>query len=625
MIAGCDFDKDKIPLYQYSPLSSAIYYPSTTQFSAYDGIDLLPENKANYVYGGDFARKLQYPSKKSSRHRDTIMMHTCKLPDKDSDGGRVIQRVGPFTSTGGYDWWQIGWTNVGLFKDILASHPNGIDIINYIIVPVSENGNRIGHPPIHVHHVHIIPQPGVRTRNIMRAICISSSGIPSDILDKLLIEKNCYNSSLFFEQHGDYQCKDEDGGLDCLLGGDHNHRRISQALDIEGEVNDVRPANSSALIWYFQVAFEWKAVDPELKKPPVSQMTISAPAATTTLFDGDQLKRTLTFPTPTFAEHMIWYQGQMWADGELVRNKLHVHSLIFESSVFFVGTPVDLGLDSLKFSSRSAYKPMQTTALGFENNRELARYILERLHQSQELYDQSCVSSSNRPLTMEYHELYNKIASDEQDASNSKQLRCSRPRPRFLCGGVYDLEFFDFGDPSASYGFDRRPKTYCEAWQFKKGESFVVVGLTKKLTHPVTPSNPNHVPEFIPGHISWHLWYHRPGYGHSAFARIVCNQQGIFYSTDERYNPVDVLAIMTTVTIYGGIPPDMTIALVVKYSYVAMIYLLMLVIAWSTYIYCYRKATANEKEISVVFAVDKDGKIEMIQLPVDREANIIVV
>ena len=79
----------------------------------------------------------------------------------------------------------------------------------------------------------MVEQNGVRPRNIMAGVCMKSSGT-SITMDTAIKEKNCYNSSLFFEQHGDYQCQPEDDGIDCLTSGDHNVRRIRQPLDIEG-------------------------------------------------------------------------------------------------------------------------------------------------------------------------------------------------------------------------------------------------------------------------------------------------------------------------------------------------------------------------------------------------------
>ena len=87
---------------------------------------------------------------------------------------------------------------------------------------------------IHIHHIHVVAQNGVRPRNVMTGVCIHSSGTTSITMDTMIKMKNCYNSSLFFEQHGDYQCQSEDDGMDCLTSGDRNVRRISQPLDVEG-------------------------------------------------------------------------------------------------------------------------------------------------------------------------------------------------------------------------------------------------------------------------------------------------------------------------------------------------------------------------------------------------------
>ena len=179
-------------------------------------------------------------------------MQSCKIPQEDG-GSWHVQRVGPFVSTGGYDWWQIGWSDAGMLSDALRQHPEGVDVVGYALTPVTEDGTRIGHPPVHIHHIHFVAQQGVRPRNIMRGLCVSSAGATLTHMDSLLKEKNCYNASLFLEQHGDYQCRPEEDGIECLTAGDHNPRRIRQVLDVEGELNDVRPFDSPPLRWYYQV------------------------------------------------------------------------------------------------------------------------------------------------------------------------------------------------------------------------------------------------------------------------------------------------------------------------------------------------------------------------------------
>lgn len=63
------------------------------------------------------------------------------------DGAWHVQRVGPFLSDGGYDWWQLGWSDVGMLKEVLAKFPEGIDITSTIMTPVLEDGTRLGFPP----------------------------------------------------------------------------------------------------------------------------------------------------------------------------------------------------------------------------------------------------------------------------------------------------------------------------------------------------------------------------------------------------------------------------------------------------------------------------------------------
>jgi hypothetical protein len=125
----------------------------------------------------------------------------------------------------------------------------------------------------------------------------------------------------------------------------------------------VRPFSSPDLRWYYQVAFRWKPIDKTVR--PVSQQTIMAPG---NAIPYQQLTRVVTFPTPTNNPHFIWYTGKFWADGEAVRNKLHAHNLVFESSAFFLASPKDLGLDKPLFMPKRSYNPFPTTALGNLDN-----------------------------------------------------------------------------------------------------------------------------------------------------------------------------------------------------------------------------------------------------------------
>jgi len=197
----CDFNSDTIPLYKSGKYATVIHYPSTSDFNVFKGIDLVPENRAYYAKGSEYAKLLNFRTKVEEKI-DDLMMHKCTIEHDDRKGGWIVQRIGPFTSRGGYDWWQFGWSNVGQFHELLKSFPDGIDIVNSIITPVHENGTRLGLPPIHVHHIHVVAQNSVRPRNTLRPICVGSSGLSGSFFKWLAIDQNCYNASLFFEQHG---------------------------------------------------------------------------------------------------------------------------------------------------------------------------------------------------------------------------------------------------------------------------------------------------------------------------------------------------------------------------------------------------------------------------------------
>lgn len=266
-----------------------------------------------------------------------------------------------------------------------------------------------------------------------------------------------------------------------------------------------------------------------------SQTTIMAPAK---IDLRDQLTRTVTFPTPTHAEHMLWYTGRVWADGELYRNKLHAHNMVFESSEFFLAEPRDLGLDQKRMQPAKSYEPLQTNELGFSSNAKFRQWLMDNLEEAQRKYDQNCV--------------------EREDQSHEA---CGRPRPRLVCIAKYDSEGFHWGKPK--YHVDRRPKTHCKPWKFREGDAFTVTGFSRHLTEPTKPDQPGYVPAFIPGHISWHMWWYHDTWTHSYFNRIVCNQKGIWFDSSRFYGVTFPFKQVASLLTEGGIPKGFTQSYVV--------------------------------------------------------------
>ena len=508
-----------VPIHEFDKFGTVNYYNTTHDFSEWSGYDLIPENKNQYQKNSPYIRGgLRMNAREAFMGDEKIMMQRCKMPRDDGlPGGWVVDRVGPFYSTGGYDWWQIGWSNLGDFESILEEHPDGFDVDIKAMMPVAQDGRRLGHPPIHIHHIHAVPRLGVRARNNVRNLCVGAK-----IMGSTIQEKNCYNSSLFLEQHGDYQCNVEDDGIECLTTIEN--RRLHQGLDIEGELNDIRPAGSEPIKWYYQAAFRWSPINPEIRA--VSQTTIMAPAA---MNMTDQLSRTVTFNTPTHDEHMLWYTGRAWANGEIYRNKLHAHNMVFESSEFFLGTPKDLGLDQPRMMPEAAYSPLGTKDLGFNDNDDFRDWLMNNLEEAQRKFDQNCV--------------------EREDPSDEA---CGRPRPRLVCAAKYDSEGFIWG--GIEYQVDRRPKTWCEPWKFREGDAFTVTGFSRHLKSAPKPDKPGFIPAFIPGHISWHMWWYHDTWVHSYFNRIVCHQGGIFFDSHNVYGFSFMLSVISIATATKGLP-----------------------------------------------------------------------
>jgi hypothetical protein len=262
---------------------TANFYGSTKSFSEFQGIDLIPENKEKYlrapITGKMYYDKLNYNDARGITKE--LVLRSCSVASKEDGWTWNIQQVGPFESHGNYDWWQIGWHDMGKLKPVLEKHPQGIIIDKHIMVPVEDGTRkRLGHPPIHIHHIHVCADrygKSVRPRHGFKS----------------------YNVSLAVEQHGDYQCIEEEGGLDCLAEQNPRNtgRLVTTPLDLEGELNDVRAPRSEKLVWWYEVAVRWT---PDVKSfPPDKQISMQFIVGPGRLNLFDQSSYVVTFPTPT--------------------------------------------------------------------------------------------------------------------------------------------------------------------------------------------------------------------------------------------------------------------------------------------------------------------------------------
>jgi hypothetical protein len=186
------------PMSELLPSATVIYSSNTLKYDNFESIDWIPENKDLYSNGAPWGSKFDFPSKK----KKSILASTCHL-NEDEIHQWELTRIGPFITTGGSDWIQIGWEDVWELSKVLDLYPQGIFVMKQFLSPVLKDGTRIPSPshhppPLRVHHMHVGPSPYVRQR--------------SNPVDCVLRGRGCWNPVTVIEYHDD--------GNDCLQEGE---------------------------------------------------------------------------------------------------------------------------------------------------------------------------------------------------------------------------------------------------------------------------------------------------------------------------------------------------------------------------------------------------------------------
>lgn len=113
------------------------------------------------------------------------------------------------------------------------------------------------------------------------------------------------------EHHGDYECRDEDGGLNCFLESvpDGYGKFITTPLQIEGDMNDVRACNSEPFAYYYQIGAHWRpkvAADGTVSDlKPMNFYNFLGPG---NLNPSDQSTLIFTFQVPTRVDSVYWLE-----------------------------------------------------------------------------------------------------------------------------------------------------------------------------------------------------------------------------------------------------------------------------------------------------------------------------
>ena len=478
------FKKNERPMSQIFETATVNFYKDNNNFDQFKGIDMVPENHHLFKLGSPWGSKLDTTTIPPYTMRGSI----CEI-QLDDGSYWTVNRIGPFKTHGGYDWTQIGWDNLWNLRDKLQKYPDGVYVLEQFSSPVLIDGTRLGNPPIHVHHIHIGPKPGVRQRG--------------EIINCLLNDHTCYDPTRVLEHHGDYQGTKNDADLDIFFEStpEGYGKLITFELGLEGDLNDVRSINSTTLEWYYELGGHWIPKTETLNKnypltKAVSFHNFAGPGEFTI---GVQSTYIFTFKTPTKEESIFWYSGRIHHSGIMLRNKQHAHNAVYEEAIFFSATPQELGLTrENNLYPEHPSKIILTSSTGFENNAAVRNFILDNLNKV--INNSSEYIHRRVEISKEFGE-YGRLHNDDF-IYNSKYIddysgRNGQP-PKAICHAINNIEYMDDG-----YGYDRKEPTCCVEWKFNKGEVFTVVAFNGKLKDNIV--HKDEIPEFFPGHIGWWL------------------------------------------------------------------------------------------------------------------------
>jgi len=346
--------------------------------------------------------------------------------------------LGPFTSTGGNDWWtlrfqMLGEQMLGVPQDVvvgrhhLTYHDSDSDTPSEAIV---------GLPPLHNHHTETAH------------VCADASVLPA----------LGYETIVFTQ--GDAECHDVEDGVACL---DHDLLAMNLSLRMCGwtsggslgglppavgtgggahfnsVVNDVRPAGSPPLRWYVNASFrlvERGALAPSVQQ--LNQIGISGPPRLDSRFN--------TFDVPSdddsFAIQLAQWptSGTLITDPSSVVSHLHSHQEKFHYAFIFEGAPSDVGLDQPRFYSPTGCDTVPTSAAGYESNGAMLAALVAACPKCFDL------AAADTPLLCRANSSH--LVIDGIGADRASSFDCRAPRLPFVKGRNFTILGFYGPRPS---------------------------------------------------------------------------------------------------------------------------------------------------------------------------------
>ena len=277
---------------------------------------------------------------------DGLRFGSCRVTS--AFGTWHTERLGPFVTTGGWDWTTLQWLNALHTSELLRTAGGELCVNAFADGPVDDTG--LQRAPIHEHHTHV---------NDLQHIKYKQGGC-------------CYHnpSPGVFQHHGDTAdaCMSRDLSPNIVL--------VRHPFVVQSQLNDVRPFNSTPITWYYQVSAR---LGGPACVPPIAGRAVSFHTAHNIYRTVPQhrLLQLRTYPVRTDMESILWYTWRVPFDGELLVMYLHNHAAVFDAGMLFNCSPSELTLNRTALRPDPPYLPKEITpSTGFNSSRELQEWLV---------------------------------------------------------------------------------------------------------------------------------------------------------------------------------------------------------------------------------------------------------
>ena len=320
--------------------------------------------------------------KKQDKFRHKLTLRTCETREDDIHSW-TFARLGPFRSTGGYDWHRHVTPDIGHFSDKLRD--GAVYVTGFMGAAVDASGEVLGMPPIHIHHTHT-------ATNQCWGLQATYNGLHKGFGDRERKDPEAEVMDWEFDTHGDRECLANNGGVACLLQTQPEGygQLIKYPMCSLGDWNDMRPAGSPEMEFWVENAFRWTR-KPQLQlgfmtgaigigfHPSYSFISILSS-------NIKQNGRKEVEEPEFFDDYVIPLDNSiMWGSfaptysGRFVSMFFHTHHLWTKDMLFFRGDPKALGLNKPPFVLENSYTPRPLNEIGLPME-EIKRYIYNNLN-----------------------------------------------------------------------------------------------------------------------------------------------------------------------------------------------------------------------------------------------------